>query len=182
MLQALALRAEIFLLPGPQTSCIQLAHLEAQQVLALGAVALGRRPGAPRPRTPLGAWREWPLRGRPAPPAPRSDRGSPAGDRPATRRWCSCWPCTSTRCSPSRSRSATVTGESLMKARCRPERDSSRRTTISPSSGGQTRLAQNVGGRALPGATANRPSTRRPASPGWRRLGRAPPAAGARRR
>ena len=43
MLQAPALRAQFVLLPGPEPSRIQLAHLEAQQVLTLGAIALGAR-------------------------------------------------------------------------------------------------------------------------------------------
>src|SRR2546426_504686 len=76
----------------------------------------------------------------------------------SSRRWCSCWPCTSTRWSPRRSRSATVTAASLTKARWRPERLSSRRATSTPSSGASP-ASSSVAATAPRGSTSKTAST-----------------------
>ena len=70
-----------------------------------------RPPARARPRpSPPGAWRRARPRGRAARRL-RAKRSSSSSWRAgSSRRWCSCWPWISTRWSPSRSRSPTVTG------------------------------------------------------------------------
>src|SRR5438445_499461 len=83
--------------------------------------------------------------------------GQDAGGPGSSGGWCSCWPCPWTSAWPSRSGRPTVTAASLTKARWRPPRASSRRTTISPSSTASP--ASSSTAATPPSATANTAST-----------------------